>query len=89
MRRLTNSSTYKVETDRAVYAVNLKRTTNSYYGHPRFRAALITISVKGEPDSAYLYTTEWSFTGHYMNDQDEARWLVERYEERLKEEEMR
>lgn len=84
MKRLTNASTYKVETDRAVYAVHLEHGKNTDAGQPRFKASIITLQVKGEPEpEGCYYTTTWTFLGHYLNDQDEAKWIVERYEEKL------
>lgn len=86
-RQKTNPSTYKVETLRGTYAVTLERLHNTEYGAPRFRAQVITLQVRGEePPENYFFTTAWTFTGHYIQEREEAQWIVERYEEKLKEE---
>jgi len=84
MRRLNNGSTYKVQTKRGVYAVVLERLKNGNYGQPRFKAHVITLEVFGDTiPTNYLFTRVYTFTGHYMNDEGEAEWIVARVEEEI------
>ncbi len=72
-RRLTNTSTYRVETDRAVYAVNMEKLKNTPSGCARFKASVITLQVKSEPEPGEnFYTTVWTFQGHYLHESEEA-----------------
>lgn len=82
LRRLVNGTTYLVTTERGSYAVNLEHLRNTYSGNPRFKAKVIVLKVNGEVrNDDYAFTAVYSFTGHYLNDYDEAKWIVERYEE--------
>jgi len=84
-KRLFNSDTYKVNTDRGDYAVVLERLKNDVNGNPRFEAYIVVLEVFGEHVSPeYYFTAHYRFSGHYMNAQDEAKWIVHRYEEDLK-----
>lgn len=83
-RQKTNPSTYKVETFRGTYAVSLERLHNTEAGAPRFKAQIITLQVRGEePPEGNFYTTAWTFTGHYIEEREEAKWIVEHYEAQL------
>jgi len=85
MKRLTNNSTYEVTTDRAKYAVVLRRLHNTTSGQARFEADIITLEVFGErKPERFFYSSCWRFTGHYMNDEGEAKEAVRQYEEILK-----
>jgi len=83
-RQKTNPSAYKVETFRGTYAVTLERLHNTEAGAPRFKAQVITLQVRGEePPEADFFATAWTFTGHYIQEREEAKWIVEHYEAQL------
>lgn len=85
MKQITTPSTYEVITDRARYAVALEHLTNTNAGTPRFKATLIMLDIFGEkrPERTF-YATAWTFKGHYLNDEGEAKEAVRQYEEILK-----
>lgn len=64
--------------------MNLDKLKNTDAGQPRFKATVITLQVRGEePPEGEFFTSVWQFLGHYLSDRDEAKWIVERYEEKL------
>lgn len=86
MRRYDNLSTYVIDTNHGKYAVTMERIKNTPDGGPRFKA-LITNIAPNESDTispfvarnTYVYT----FKGHYMSDEEEAKWVLERHEEEI------
>lgn len=82
MRRLDNLSAYILTTDRGEYCVTMQRIKNNRDGNPRFKAYITTIKLK---TGVYLSNTRntvvYTFTGHYMSEEGEAKWILERYEE--------
>lgn len=85
IRRLDNTSTYKIETERFVYAVNLTRLTNGQCGQPRYEAQIIVLLAKEDGESIdrkdNFYTAHYRFGGHYCGDRGEAEYIVKRFEE--------
>jgi len=84
MRRRYNKNTYKVNTDRGRYAVTLDRLKNGVNGNPRFSANVLVLEVFGERmDDSFIFTANYTFNGHYMSEIDEARFIVEHYEDEV------
>lgn len=84
-KRLNNVNTYKITTSRANYAVVLERIKNDTYGNPRFEARVIVLEVFGDyvnPD--YCYTSHYRFSGHFRDEIEEAKMIVEEYEKGLR-----
>lgn len=73
--RRDNKATYRVTTTNH-WLVILERLHNTYCGNPRFEATLINID--GESD--YISSFVYRFTGHYMDEQSEAEWIVKHHE---------
>lgn len=80
MRRKNNKNTYKITTERGVYAVTLERLKNNVYGNPRFSANILVIEKDGEASDDYIFTACYTFDGHYLSERDEARFVVDHYE---------
>lgn len=63
---------------RNMYVVTLERRKNDVNGNPRYHAVVAVLDeVK---DGAYCYNAVYDFTGHYLNAEGEARWIVAYYE---------
>lgn len=73
--REDNRSTYIIRTALGNYAVTLWRLKNDINGNPRWEANVMVMN-----GNDYWFTAVYRFAGHYYNEQDEARWIVERYE---------
>ena len=85
MKRLENLATYKIETTRATYFVTMIHLRNTNAGAPRFQANIITAALKNGPvNENYYYTVSYTFKGHYYNELDEARYIVEYHENEIK-----
>lgn len=70
IKRLTNKNSYKVNN----YMVTIERVKNNVYGNPRYKATLINLDCNN-PDN-YYYTACYTFTGHYYNELDEVKFIV-------------
>ena len=83
-KRKDNLITVKIETEKAVYAVTLERLINGTYGQPRYKAAIVCLISKADNGSIntsnYFYTACYTFTGHYCGEQEEAAYIVKRFE---------
>lgn len=81
-KRLFNVATYKIKTNRGIYAVCMERLKNTTCGNPRFTARIVTLEIFDEKfiNDDFLFTSHYNFNGHFMNELDEARWIVNRYE---------
>lgn len=63
---------------RNTYVVTLEQLKNNIYGNPRYHAV---VAVLGDvKDGAFCYNAVYDFTGHYLNAEGEARWIVAYYE---------
>ena len=76
MKKLTSKSlnTFQINTESGNYLITLERIKNTVNGAPRFSAAIIDLN------SYCLATYQYTFTGHYMSEHDEAQWIAERHE---------
>ena len=86
VRRNNNPSTYKIETDRALYAVTIEKLTNTTYGQPRYKANVITLQIKEEPEnrSNCYYTRQYQWTAATYSDTEEAAAIVNYIENEMK-----
>lgn len=76
--RKYQENVYIIKGFRNTYVVTLERRKNDVNGNPRFHAVVAVLDeVK---DGAYCYNAVYDFTGHYLNAEGEARWIVEYYE---------
>lgn len=75
VKQRDNRATYRVKS-RCNYLVTLTRLKNTYCGQPRYEASIIKTDVLG----SYIGTFVYRFTGHYMSEIDEARFIVEYHE---------
>lgn len=86
IKRLNNSNTIKVETQKAVYLVNLERLRNGAAGQPRYKAQIIVLLAKQDNEDLkkknYFYTAVYTFGGHYCGDEGEAQFIVNQFENR-------
>lgn len=83
VRQRDNTGVYKVTSTFTgkQYYVELIRLQNNYYGNPRFEAHIISI----ERIEKYGYCGAWNyrFTGHYLDDIDECKFIVEYHEKKI------
>ncbi len=63
---------------RNTYVVTLERLKNDANGNPRYHA--IVAVIEAIEDGKYCYNAVYDFTGHYLNAEGEARWIVAYYE---------
>ena len=63
---------------RNTYIVTLERRKNDANGNPRYHAIVAVLEVA--KDGKYCYNAVYDFTGHYLNAEGEARWIVAYYE---------
>ena len=85
LRRNTQESVYIITGCKHTYTVILERLHNSNCGCPRYKARLIVWEETKEgkakvQDGLSLYSAVYTFSGHYLNELGEARWIVEQYE---------
>ena len=81
MSRITrkyNENVYIIKGFRNTYVVTLERLKNNIYGNPRTHAVVAVL--EGVKDGAYCYNAVYDFTGHYLDAEGEARWIVAYYE---------
>lgn len=76
-KRLNNKNTYVIKTNKRDYLVTMERLANTTYGAPRYEANVIIINCLQE----YQYTASYRIIGSYLNEYDEAKRVVEEYEE--------
>lgn len=78
VRRRDNKATYRVNS-KAHYLVTLIRLENNYYGNPRYEATIINLDY----EDIYIASPSFRFTGHYLGDAEEAKWIVQYYENKI------
>ena len=76
--RKYQENVYIIKGFRNTYAVTLERRKNDANGNPRFHAVVAVL--ERVEDGAYCYNAVYDFTGHYLNAEGEARWIVAYYE---------
>lgn len=82
MSRITKKyqeNVYIIKGFRNTYLVTLERRKNDANGNPRYHAIVAVVGQAVE-DGKYCYNAVYDFTGHYLNAEGEARWLVTYYE---------
>lgn len=84
LKRENNPSTYRIETERAIYAVTMEKLKNTNYGQPRYSAIVITLQVKGEPENiGCYYTRKYKWIAATYSDYTEAVTIVDYIESNL------
>lgn len=73
-KRFDNKNTYLVERNGRKYAVTLSRVNNDVNGNPLFEALITDLEAIA---SGYSTTYTYHFSGHYMDNQGEAEWIVD------------
>ena len=76
MKRLKVKSTYKLSKDGETYIVTLSRVKNDVNGNPRFEAEIILLA-----DNYLSLAHVYRFAGHYQPEEEEAKWIVDRFNE--------
>lgn len=74
-KRQNNRTSYRVNSIYH-YIVTLERLANTTYGNPRYEATIINI----DNEDIYLCSYVYRFTGHYMDEISEAKWIVQHHE---------
>ena len=75
IKRLNAVNTFEVKDkiDRK-WIIVLEHLKNTNMGCPRFKATLIMQD--GMVSNVAKYNVVYQFTGHYLNDYDEAKWIL-------------
>lgn len=81
VRQKDNVAIYKVTTEKHNYYVELLKLHNNYDGNPRYEAHLIRADLVEQYN--YCGAHVYRFTGHYMDDINEAQWIVEYHEKKI------
>ena len=76
--RKNQENAFIIKGFRDTYVVTLERCKNNIYGNPRYHAVVAVL--EAVEDGAYCYNAVYDFTGHYLNVEGEARWIVAYYE---------
>lgn len=76
--RKYQENVYIIKGFRNTYVVTLERRKNDVNGVPRYHAVVAVL--EAVEDGAYCYNAVYDFTGHYLNAEGEARWIVAYYE---------
>ena len=76
--RKYQENVYIIKGVRNTYVVTLERRKNDIYGTPRFHA--IVAELDDVKDGTYCRHAVYDFTGHYLNVEGEAHWIVAYYE---------
>lgn len=80
--RKNQENAFIIQGARNLYTVVLERKKNDVNGNPRYRAVVAVLDeVK---DGAYCFNAVYDFTGHYLDAEGEARWIVAYYEKETK-----
>lgn len=86
LRRKNQETAFIITGCKHTYTVILERLHNSNSGCPRYKGRLIVWEETKEgkakvQDALSLYNAVFTFSGHYLGELGEARWIVEQYEE--------
>lgn len=76
--RKNQEDVYIIKGFRNMYVVTLERRNNDINGNPRYHAVVAVL--EAVEDGAYCFNAVYDFTGHYLNAEGEARWIVAYYE---------
>ena len=76
--RKYQENVYIIKGVRNTYVVTLERRKNDVNGNPRYHAVVAVL--EAVEDGVYCYNAVYDFTGHYLNAEGEARWIVEYFE---------
>lgn len=76
-RQRDNRATYRVNSKHH-YLVTIERLQNGYCGNPRFEATIINLDI----EDIYIGSFVYRFDGHYMDEQNEASWIVDYHEKK-------
>lgn len=76
--RKNQEDVYIIKGFRNMYVVTLERRKNDINGNPRYHA--VVAELEAVEDGAYCYNAVYDFTGHYLDAEGEARWIVAYYE---------
>lgn len=76
-----NVAGYMIHTDKDFYLVELRRLVNTYAGNPRFEATIFNLDKCDIID--YTAGHVFRFTGQYYCEQDEAKWIVKHWEDKV------
>ena len=76
MKKLDSASTFEIKdnTERK-WLVVLEHLKNTEMGCPKFKAILILQNETFSNTS--IYNAVYQFKGHYLNDYDEAKWILD------------
>lgn len=76
--RKNQEDVYIIKGFRNMYVVTLERRKNDINGNPRYHAVVAVL--EAVEDGAYCYNAVYDFTGHCLDAEGEARWIVAYYE---------
>ena len=76
-KRLNNVSVYRITTNNSNYIVQLERLKNTYAGTPRFKATITNMNTFTDN---FNYSPVYTFTGHYIEECEEAKHIVNYHE---------
>ena len=76
VKRLNATNTFEIKDDtERKWLVVLEHLKNTETGCPRFKATLILQN--GMVSNIAIYNAVYQFKGHYLNDYDEAKWILD------------
>lgn len=82
IKRLNMINVFKIKRNNKLYIVSLESLKNTPSGTPRYKAI---IGVDNDYDldlnssGISLFNAVYTFTGHYLNEKDEANWILDEY----------
>ena len=76
MKKLDSACTFEIKDDtERKWLVVLEHLKNTETGCPKFKATLILQN--GMVSNIAIYNAVYQFKGHYLNDYDEAKWILD------------
>lgn len=76
MKKLDSASTFEIKDNiERKWLVVLEHLKNTKMGCPKFKATLILQNETFSNTS--IYNAVYQFKGHYLNDYDEAKWILD------------
>ena len=85
IKRKNQISAYQLLGNKGAYIVAIEHLHNTESGCPRFRACIMKLEENQDgklclKEGESLYNAVYHFTGHYLNERGEARWILDYHE---------
>lgn len=83
MKRKNMINAFNIKGKMGKYIVTMEHLKNTVSGNTKFRA--VVVRCNSNIDGDWLFNSVYEFTGHNIDEKEEAKWIVERYEKEREE----